>query len=211
MDVIELKEVGKSFKKNIILRDVSFNVSQGDVFGIVGPSGSGKSVLIKMLIGFLEPDKGSLKVKSSIGFSMQNNSLYDTLTLRQNLNYFAKIYGVKNKRDRIDYLIESLSLVDFEWQLVGNLSGGTKKRVDLACALLNSPEILVLDEPFVGLDSRLVRQLMGIFKSLNEGGVTIVFSSHMMEYVKVFCKKVFFVENKTGFLISPEQLEEVYS
>ncbi len=210
MSVIDLKGVSVKFKGNFVLNDVSFSVEDGDVFGIIGPSGSGKSVLIKLLIGFLEPYKGKVGVNSKVGFSMQNNSIYDNLTLRQNLNYFGKMYGVKNIKDRVDYLVEMLSLGEHEGKLVRELSGGTRKRVDLACAMLNSPEILVLDEPFVGLDSRLVNQLIGFLKSLNEGGMTVVLSSHLLENVKGFCNKVLFVEGGRTKLIDPGKLERVY-
>ncbi len=211
MDVIEIKGVSKKFGEKIVLENVSFNIAKGDIFGIVGASGSGKSVLIKILIGFLEPDVGGVNISGKVGFSMQYNSIYDNLTVRQNLNYFSKIYEVKERRQKIDFLIRALFLEEYEDVLVSKLSGGTKKRVDIACSLLNSPDILILDEPFAGLDSLLIASLTDFFNQLNQKGTTIIFSSHLLNHARDFCKKVAFISQGKARLISPKQLEGVYS
>jgi ABC-2 type transport system ATP-binding protein len=210
-EAISVKNVSKKFNRRKIIDNISFKISQRDIFGILGSSGSGKSVLLKMMMGFIKPDSGSILVSSKIGFSTQENSIYLNLTLKQNLKYFAKMYNVPNKNQQIKNLISLLGLEGFENTLACNLSGGTKKRLDIACALLNDPKILFLDEPFSGLDSFLVNQLSEFLKKLKQQGITIILSSHLLQQVENLCNKLIFLKDKKVFSISKSQLKNLYS
>jgi len=210
-DMIKLEGVFKEFDGKPILQGVNFIVSKGEIFGVLGESGSGKSVILKILMGFIKPDEGEVVINSKVGFSMQNNSLYENLTLIQNLNYFSNMYGVTNKKEKIKNLLKILSLEGYEKTLVANLSGGTKKRGDIACALLNDPEILILDEPFVGLDSFLVQKLSRLIVELRNQGMTIILSSHLMSQVENLCTKTIFIKNKKVYSVDKSQLKSLYS
>lgn len=216
MELISIKGVSKSFKKHKILEDINFSINKGEIFGIVGPSGSGKSVLIKILIKFLKPTSGeiifNIAGKNKIGFSMQNNSIYKNLTTKQNLEYFSKIYGL-SKKERIiliPEIISSLNLTSFEKVLAKNLSGGTKKRLDIGCALVNKPEIIILDEPFLGLDPELISGLSRFLISLNKGGATIIISSHRVREMLTLCSRIGLVKNKTFTMIKKQEINQVY-
>ncbi len=210
MDVVVLKEVFKSLEGRKILDGVSIAISQGDIFGLFGPNGSGKSVLIKIIIGFFKEDRGSVFVNAKVGFSMQHNSFYDNLTLLENLKYFATLYNVKDK-ESINILIRSLYLEDYIYLLMNELSGGTKKRADIALALLNNPELLVLDEPFTGLDSYLINQMITFLQEINKKGVTILLSTHDVGKVENFCTKFGILTNGKISLINKETFKKIYS
>ena len=132
------------------------------------------------------------------------------MTLEQNLNYFSKIYSIKNRKYVIVSVIKLLELEEYRHIVVKKLSGGTKKRVDLACALLNSPDILVLDEPFSGLDSFLVNSISNFLRGIEKMGVTIVLSSHLLDQVGNLCNRFFFIDNKKMTEITKERLVSLY-
>jgi ABC-2 type transport system ATP-binding protein len=210
MNIIEVKGVSKSFKKNVIFSDANFKIKKGEILGILGSSGSGKSVLIKCLMGFIKPSKGKIINSAEIGFSTQANAIYENLTVKQNLNYFARLSNVKDRKKQIEVLLKNLSLTEYEKVKVLKLSGGTKKRVDLACALLTNPEILILDEPFAGLDTFLVNQLSKFLKELKKQGKTIIISSHLLDQVENLCTDLIFIKDKKVVSISKSQLKKLY-
>lgn len=215
MEIISLKEVSKSFGKNKVLDKINFSIEKGEIMGIVGPSGEGKSVLIKIILRFLNPDKGEKTFfvpKTKIGFSMQNNSLYENLHVEQNIKYFAKIYGVgrKERKEFIPRLIKFLELENFKKTLTKNLSGGTKKRLDIACALVNKPKVLVLDEPFLGLDPERIKNLLKILLEINKEGTTLIISSHRIKELSLICKRIALIKNKQLKMIDKKDLNRVY-
>ena len=209
-EVIEIKDMSKTFRRKKVLEKVNLTINSGEIVGILGGSGSGKSVLLKTILGFYYPTTGIIKIYKKVGFSTQDNSLYESLTLQQNLDYFSRVYNIADGRKKIDFLIELLQLEEYRKTIVKNLSGGTKKRLDIACALLEDPEILILDEPFVGLDSFLVSRLSEFLKSLQKKGNTIIFSSHILNQVETLCNRLFFVEKNTVKEINKSQLKELY-
>lgn len=214
MEVLSLKGVSKAFEKKEVLLGANLSLNKGEVLGVIGPTGSGKSVLIKIIIGFLTPNSGSkvFQENSKIGFSMQNNSIYRDLSVIQNLKYFSKLQGVRDKerRKRIEKLIILLNLTEFKKILVKNLSGGTKKRVDIACALLNNPDIVIFDEPFIGLDPKLIEDLSRIILYLNKQGKTILISSHRVEELTKICSRFVLVKNKIIKQIDKASLIKAY-
>jgi ABC-2 type transport system ATP-binding protein len=172
-----------------VLHDLSVAVEGGVVTGLLGPSGSGKSTLIRSIVGVQVVAGGKVTVlglpagapglRNRLGYVTQAPSVYGDLTVRENLTYFSRVLGVA--RARVDATIERVDLSGEAGRLVGRLSGGQRARVSLATALLNDPEVLVLDEPTVGLDPVLRRDLWDFFHELAAGGTTLLVSSHVMD------------------------------
>jgi ABC-2 type transport system ATP-binding protein len=172
-----------------VLHDLTVSVEAGVVTGLLGPSGSGKSTLMRAIVGVqivaggrvsvLGRPAGSPELRSRVGYVTQEPSVYDDLTVRENLAYFARVLGAP--RESVDTVISRVGLSDMAGRLVKRLSGGQRARVSLATALLNDPDVLVLDEPTVGLDPVLRRDLWDFFHELAEGGTTLLVSSHVMD------------------------------
>ncbi|MBI4172514.1 MAG: ABC transporter ATP-binding protein [Actinobacteria bacterium] len=172
-----------------VLCGISLDVATGTVTGLLGPSGSGKTTLMRALVGVQQAVSGEVSVlgaaagspslRSRVGYMTQSPSVYADLTVRENLRYFAGVLGAAP--ERVDAAIETVSLGDHAGQTVVSLSGGERARASLAVALLNEPELLVLDEPTVGLDPVLRRDLWATFHALAEGGATLLVSSHVMD------------------------------
>ena len=171
------------------LRDVGFALEPGTLTGLLGPSGAGKTTLMRAIVGVqiltsgtvtvLGRSAGAAPLRSRVGYVTQDPSVYPDLTVRQNLRYFARILGAPTSD--LDRVIEEVQLQGQAEQVVSTLSGGERSRVSLATALLGKPELLVLDEPTVGLDPVLRRDLWGLFARLAERGVTLLVSSHVMD------------------------------
>jgi ABC-2 type transport system ATP-binding protein len=171
------------------LTEISLSVAERTVTGLLGPSGSGKSTLIRSIVGIQKITSGSVRLlglpagtpalRSSVGYLTQELSVYRDLTVRANLQYFAAVLGID--RERIDQVLEDVSLSDRSDARVGNLSGGQQSRVSLATALLGDPRVLILDEPTAGLDPVLREDLWSLFHRLGASGVTLLISSHVME------------------------------
>ncbi len=172
-----------------VIRDLTLSVDGGVVTGLLGPSGSGKSTLMRSVVGVQVVAGGDVRVlglpagtpelRSRVGYVTQSPSVYGDLSVRENLAYFARVLG--EPRSRVDEAIERVGLADTAARLVGRLSGGQKARVSLATALLGEPDVLVLDEPTVGLDPVLRRDLWDFFHELAAGGTTLLVSSHVMD------------------------------
>ncbi|MFH1802212.1 MAG: ABC transporter ATP-binding protein [archaeon] len=216
MNVLFVDKISKRFGRSKVLDEISFSIEKGEVVGLVGRSGAGKSVLIKILVGFYKPDEGFVAVNSGslnpVGYSMQDNALYDQLTVRQNLKYFSEIHKMSSqmKNDRIKMLIDKLDLKDYPDILIKNLSGGTKKRVDIACALLTDPDVIIFDEPFLGLDPVLTDALSSFIMSLSKLGKTILVSSHRTEELSKICTRLMMLKSGKLYQITKSQMREVY-
>jgi ABC-2 type transport system ATP-binding protein len=172
-----------------VLRGVSLAVEQGSVTGLLGPSGCGKTTLMRAIVGVqivasgsvtvLDGPAGSAQLRSRVGYVTQAPSVYGDLSVEENLRYFARLVNVG--RERVAAVVETVGLAGHEKQVIDSLSGGERARVSLASALLNEPELLVLDEPTVGLDPVLRTDLWEMFHRLAEGGATLLISSHVMD------------------------------
>jgi len=172
-----------------VLRNLDFEVATGEVTGLLGPSGCGKTTLMRTLVGVQQitggtvdvfgAPAGSASLRDQIGYVTQQASVYDDLTVAENLTFFAKVLGVSG--DQVDESIEAVDLGNHADQVVGRLSGGQRSRASLAVALLGSPDLLVLDEPTVGLDPVLRRDLWRLFHEIADGGAAVFVSSHVMD------------------------------
>jgi ABC-2 type transport system ATP-binding protein len=199
-----------------VLHGVSLDLEPGRVTGLLGPSGSGKTTLIRSVVGVqivaagdvtvLGLPAGSPELRSRIGYMTQEPAVYRDLTVRENLAYFGRIVGVGAAR--VDELVERVGLVDERDRVVGTLSGGQRARVSLATALLNAPDLLVLDEPTVGLDPLLRRDLWDFFHELAEGGTTLLVSSHVMDEAARCDRLVLLREGAVLAIATPDELRE---
>jgi ABC-2 type transport system ATP-binding protein len=190
---IDVKNLNKSFAGKAAVINASLQVKQGEIFGFLGPNGSGKTTTIRMLCGLLTPDSGvgtclgfdilkeSAKIKQYAGYMTQHFSLYDELTVYENLNFIATLYNVPHGKQVIQEMIANLELSDRAHQLVGTLSGGWKQRLSLSAALLHSPRLLLLDEPTAGVDPKARREFWDQIHMLAEKGVTTLVSTHYMD------------------------------
>lgn len=188
MNTIEANGLTVKKSQATILDSLSFTIKQGTITGLIGPSGSGKTTLMRAIIGVqkysgtlnvLEYSGGSKHLRRKIGYVTQSPAIYGDLTTKQNIAYFAAVAGADKKQ--IDHTIKAVDLSKQANQLAGSLSGGQKARVSLAIALLGDPELLVLDEPTVGLDPILRNNLWDLFGRLAKSGKTLLVSSHVMD------------------------------
>ncbi len=189
MDALSARDVTVTKDKKTILEKLNLSVKRGSVTGLVGPSGSGKTTLMRSIVGVQKTASGSLEVlgapagspslRSRIGYVTQDSAVYDDITVEENLTYFGSLVGAS--RSSIDGVLADVDLVPQRKQMVSSLSGGQRARVNLAVALLGEPELLVLDEPTVGLDPILRNNLWDMFMRLAKNGKTLLVSSHVMD------------------------------
>ncbi|WP_163652273.1 ABC transporter ATP-binding protein [Listeria sp. PSOL-1] len=191
--LIRATDLNVSLHKKQILHNISIEVNQGEIYGLIGPSGAGKTTLVKTIIGMEKATSGrievlqtkmpSLKVITNIGYMAQSDALYSDLTAQENLDFFASLYSLKGnlKRKRIDYALQLVDLENERKKKVSAFSGGMKRRLSLAISLLQDPDILILDEPTVGIDPELRRSIWAELDKLKQSGKCIVVTTHVMD------------------------------
>jgi ABC-2 type transport system ATP-binding protein len=180
----------KTFGPIRAVDDVTFDLAPGHIYGLLGPNGSGKTTLIRLLTGLAHATKGTAEVLGTsmpsrttlgrIGYMTQSDGIYPALSAGENVRFFASMYGVASN-DAVDEALSVVDLADRRDSLTGTLSGGQRRRLSLACAIVHRPPVLFLDEPTVGVDPLLRVQFWSYFRTLAEGGATIVVSSHVMD------------------------------
>jgi ABC-2 type transport system ATP-binding protein len=188
--VIDATGVHKHFGPIQAVDGISLSIFQGEIYGLLGPNGSGKTTLIRLFIGLLRPTSGSIQllgermpnktVLGQVGYMTQASALYEELTVRENVAFFSEMSG-RYDRSGIEEVIELVDLADRAGSVVRTLSGGLRQRTSLACALAHRPQLLLLDEPTVGVDPQLRATFWSYFRHLADSGVTLVISSHVME------------------------------
>ncbi len=209
MMIIEVKNVEKSYptghivrKKITALRGVTFSVKEGETFGLLGHNGAGKTTLLKLLTGLIHPDSGevsifgespsSLRAKQKIGFLPENPYFYTYLTPREILTFYGELFSISGKdiQNRVEDILKTVNLSSWADIPIKKFSKGMIQRVGVAQALINDPELLILDEPMTGLDPVGRKELKEIILSLKEHGKTIIFSSHILSDVEMICDRV---------------------
>lgn len=190
---IDARNIMKSFGNRVVVNKVNLLIEGGETYGLLGPNGAGKTTLVKMLCGLLTPDQGEISVVNLhptdkalsrlIGYMPQDLALYQNLTVSQNLQFFASILGLRGQayRESEARVLELVGLDERRGDLVGRLSGGQKRRISLACALIHRPKLVFLDEPTVGVDPELRETFWNHFKQLQEQGVTFLITTHYMD------------------------------
>ena len=204
--MIEVKNVTKKYGKAVAVDDISFEIKEGEIVGLLGPNGAGKSTTMNMLTGFIEQTEGEIivdgynmlkkpkKAKKEIGYMPEGVPLYMDLTVKEFVTYMAEIKKVnkKERKEKVEKIIEQTGLKDVEKKLVKNLSRGYKQRVSMAGALVGEPKILILDEPTVGLDPKQITEIRNLIKDLGKTH-TIILSSHILSEVSHICNKVIII------------------
>ncbi len=206
--MIQVTNLSKSFGKIQAVKNISFNINKGEVFGFLGPNGAGKSTTINMMSTILQSDQGSIlidginlkenpnKCKQLIGVVPQEISLYDEFSAYDNLLFWGNLYTIPKKelQQRIDEILELIGLSDRKNDLIKNYSGGMKRRINIAAALLHKPKVLFMDEPTVGVDPQSRNRIFDIVQTLNKEGMTIVYTTHYMEEVERLCNRIAIVD-----------------
>jgi ABC-2 type transport system ATP-binding protein len=205
--MLQVTDLRKAFGQRQAVAGVSFEVAQGETFGLLGPNGAGKSTTIHMMAGVLPPDSGAVSIDSQIdptrpevrrrlGVAPQALSLYEDLSAQDNLAFFGRCYRLPRARlkDRIDWALEFAGLADRRKDKVRTFSGGMKRRLNLACALVHDPPVVFLDEPTVGVDPQSRNHLMESIEALAKEGRTILYTTHYMEEAERLCSRVAIME-----------------
>lgn len=235
--IFKVRGVSKAFREHVVLDNIDLDIYSGEIIGIIGASGAGKTTFLNTLIGFLRPDKGDIQfrtthilnhknsyvyrsvfkkqniVKKVYGFASQVPSFYDDLTTRENLEYFGLLHNIA--KDTIKSNAETLlNLMDLTYAastLAKNLSGGMERRLDIACALMHDPDVLILDEPTADLDPMLRNNIWQLIKKINQKGTTIILSSHHLSELEVLCERVAIIKDSKILAVGkPEELKKQF-
>jgi ABC-2 type transport system ATP-binding protein len=209
MSIIEVKNITKRFNDKLVLDNISYQVKEGEIFGFIGPNGAGKSTLINIMTSLLTPDSGTIKIcgydilkepikaKECIGYVPQELALMEELNAYDNLEFFGALYGLKGKvlKERIAEALKVTGLEETKRQKVKKFSGGMKRRLNIAVAILHHPKVLILDEPTVGVDPQSRNHIFSFVKSIcKDWGTTVIYTSHYMEEIEELCKRVFIID-----------------
>ena len=220
--MIRAEHLRKTFGSLVAVDDVSLELKRGETFGLLGPNGAGKSTTINMLLGILEPDGGTVSldeegsasgksIRSQLGAAPQSLAIYDDLTAEENLAFFAQLYGISGTalKERVDSALELAGLTERRGERVKNYSGGMKRRLNLACALVHEPPALVLDEPTVGVDPQSRNLIFERIEELRSAGRTILYTTHYMEEAARLCDRVAIMD--AGRILDVGTVDELIS
>ncbi|WP_210363909.1 ABC transporter ATP-binding protein [Bacillus sp. REN3] len=204
MEVLAVHQLSKRFKDFDVIKNISFSVHKGESYGLLGPNGAGKTTTIQMVSGLYPPTSGSIEVagidmvkqpkkaQGLIGIVPQDIALYPTISARENLIFWGRMYGLRGKdlHRRVEKVLEIIGLGDRGTDRVQTFSGGMKRRVNIAAAILHNPELLIMDEPTVGIDPQSRTHILDTVKRLNQEGMTVIYTSHYMEEVQYLCTRI---------------------
>ena len=208
MEGIAIKDITKKYGDKTVVNHISFHIPKGEIFGLIGPNGAGKSTLIKIMTGLTKQNHGEVEIdgmtfatnamaiKRKLGVVPQELALLEVISGRDNLEYFGRMYGLTGKtlKTKIDQVLELTGLTDHQKKKVKTYSGGMKRRINLAAAIMHDPEYLILDEPTVGVDPQSRNHIFDYVKEMNKKGTTVLYTSHYMEEVESLCKTIFIMD-----------------
>jgi len=212
--VIDVHGLTKSYGGRMVVDHFDLQVPRGAIYGFLGPNGSGKTTTIRMVCGLLKPESGegrvlgfdvlndSLSIKERVGYMTQKFSLYEDLSIRENLDFIARLYGLDNRHARVDKALEDLGLVERQGQVAGKLSGGWKQRLALAACMIHEPQLLLLDEPTAGVDPKARRDFWDQIRRYSAQGVTTLVSTHYMDEA-VQCDSIAYIAYGKKLLDAP--------
>ncbi len=216
--MIEVENLTKTYGDFVAIEDVSFHVPRGEVLGFLGPNGAGKTTTMRILTGYMPPTDGratvagfdvfhdSLEVRRRIGYLPETVPLYNEMTVAGYLDFVARLRGVDNRWDRIDRVMEQVDIADRADDLIGKLSKGYRQRVGLAQALVHDPEVIILDEPTIGLDPKQVVEVRELIRSLS-GERTVILSTHILPEVSQLCERVLIINE--GHIVAEDTPERL--
>jgi ABC-2 type transport system ATP-binding protein len=220
MSIISINKLSKNFGEIEAVRDISFDIKEGEMFGFVGPDGAGKTTTLRIMCGLLNPDRGTVslfnknitearkEIQSQIGYLSQKFSLYGDLSVDENIEFFAEIHNVKDYKKRRDELLDFTKLKPFRDRLADKLSGGMKQKLALACSLIHQPKILFLDEPTTGVDPVSRRDFWKILSNLLKEGITIFMTTPYLDEAER-CNRIALMNNgKIIALDTPAKVKE---
>lgn len=204
MDLLTVTNVSKKFQDFEAVKEISFSVQKGESYGLLGPNGAGKTTAINMITGLFPPTSGTIsianidmvrspkKAQGLIGIVPQDIALYQTMSAIENLKFWGRMYGLSGNTlgKRVDDALELIGLTDRAKDKVATFSGGMKRRVNIGAAILHKPELLIMDEPTVGIDPQSRTNILDTVKQLNQQGMTVIYTSHYMEEVEHLCKRI---------------------
>ncbi|MGF7046507.1 ABC-2 type transport system ATP-binding protein [Paenibacillus sp. DS2015] len=216
-----MKDIIKRYKQFLALDHMNFSIEEGEIFGLLGPNGAGKTTIINIMSGLTGYDEGEVRfmgkeisrhemeVKRELGIVPQDIALFEDLTAEENLDYFGRLYGLRGilLKERIDEALTFTGLSDRRKDRPKGFSGGMKRRLNIACAILHHPKLIIMDEPTVGIDPQSRNHIMQSIRRLNEMGSTIIYTSHYMKEVEEICSRIAIVDH--GRIMALGTLEEL--
>ncbi|MCB8815419.1 ABC transporter ATP-binding protein [Desulfosporosinus shakirovi] len=219
--LVEVKNLVKRYKDVLAVDNVSLSIEEGEILGLLGPNGAGKTTTINAMIGLTRPDSGEilifgknfnnheLEIKRDLGVVPQDIAIFEDLTAYENLCYFGKLYGLKGSllKERVEEALEFTGLLDRKKQYPKKFSNGMKRRLNIACALVHHPKLIIMDEPTVGIDPQSRNHIIQSIKKLNEMGSTIIYISHYMEEIEEICTRIVIMDQ--GRVIAKGTKEEL--
>lgn len=219
--VVSVQNLVKKYKNNYAVNDLSFNVKKGEILGLLGPNGSGKTTTINCILSLLQFDSGQIKIfgetmrpsaydiKQKIGVIFQEVAVFNELTVYENIDYFCGLY-ISDKNTRKQYITDALKLVSlekFQKYRPKQLSGGLLRRLNIACGIAHKPELIFLDEPTVAVDPQSRNNILNDIKKLRDQGATVIYTTHYMEEVEELCDRIIILDN--GKIIAKGTVDEL--
>ncbi len=223
MKVIEIRDLVKKYGNNIAVDNINLSIDEGEIYGLLGPNGAGKSTTINMLCSLLKPNSGSLKifgvdvqehnmdVKKKIGLVPQNIAVYKDFTAYENVKFFGELYGLRGNKlkESVNKALEFVGLLDVAKDQAKSFSGGMVRRLNIACAIVHEPKLIIMDEPTVGIDPQSRNHILNAVKTLNKNGTTIIYTTHYMEEAENLCSKIGIIDK--GKIIVEGSTDELKS
>jgi len=204
MAIIELTDISKSYNDTQVINNISFSVNRGEIFGLLGPNGAGKTTILRMLLDIITSDSGSIKVfdstldyaaKDRIGYLPEERGLYKTTKITDHLVYLAQLKGIPKKQaqEKAEYLLRLIEMYEHKEKKVEELSKGMQQKIQFIAAIIHDPDIIIVDEPFSGLDPVNTRLIINILLEQKKAGKTIILSTHIMEQVQTLCDRILMI------------------
>ncbi|KAB3530340.1 ABC transporter ATP-binding protein [Alkaliphilus serpentinus] len=219
--VVNIKNLVKRYNELLAVDNVSLSIKEGEIFGLLGPNGAGKTTLINTILGLTRFDEGSIEIfekdfkkheydiKKEIGIVPQDLAIFEDLTAYENVDYFGRLYGLKGNllKERIEEALNFTGLQERKKDFPKKFSGGMKRRLNIACAIMHHPKLIIMDEPTVGIDPQSRKMILESVKKLNKMGSTVIYTSHYMEEVEEICSNITIIDH--GRIIAKGTKEEL--